>query len=86
MPETNPYDKDLIPVDGKEGWYRDPYSNAIVNCNKSEYDKYMEAYNRRSQKDENLSSLQVEVDGLKSDIKDIKRLLQIIANGDKNDS
>ena len=24
MAQTNPYDPDLIPVEGKDGWYRDP--------------------------------------------------------------
>ena len=32
---------ELIPVEGKDGWYRDPQTNAIVNTNQSEYDKYM---------------------------------------------
>ena len=39
--------KDLIPVDGKEGWFRDPNTNAIINANQSEYDKYMATYNKR---------------------------------------
>mgnify|MGYP001498679052 CR=1 FL=1 len=34
----------LIPVEGKDGWYRDPDSNAIVNANTSDYDKYMATY------------------------------------------
>ena len=37
----------LIPVEGKEGWFRDPSSNAIVNGNQSDYDKYMASYNKR---------------------------------------
>ena len=41
-----PYSPDLIPVKGKDGWYRDPESNAVVNCNKTEYDDYMAAYNK----------------------------------------
>ena len=45
-----PYSPDLIPVKGKDGWYRDPESNAVVNCNKTEYDDYMTAYNKRMAK------------------------------------
>ena len=37
----------LIPVEGKDGWFRDPDSNAIVNANTSDYDKYMATYNKR---------------------------------------
>ena len=84
MAQTNPYDPYLIPVEGKDGWYRDPYSNAIVNCNKSEYDKYMAAHEKRTKKDESFSTLQDEVKGLKSELSDIKRLLHIIANGDQS--
>ena len=42
--------ENMIPVDGHDGWYRDPSSNAIVNANMDEYDKYMASYNRRKQK------------------------------------
>ena len=42
----------LIPVEGKEGLYRDPSSNAIVKkASVDEYDKYMASYNKR-QKEE----------------------------------
>ena len=49
-----PYSPDLIPVKGKDGWYRDPESNAVVNCNKTEYDDYMAAYNKRKQRMQSL--------------------------------
>ena len=43
--------ENLIPVEGKEGLYRDPSSNAIICGNDDEYDKYMASYNKR-QKEE----------------------------------
>ena len=70
------FKEDLIPVDGHDGWFRDPDSNAIVNCNKSAYEEYMASYNKRAKKENEFSTLQKDVDGLKSDICDIKSLLQ----------
>lgn len=70
----NNFDK-LIPVDGKEGWYRDPSSNAIVNANSSDYDKYMASYNKRQAEEIEKRALQNEVSALKSEMGDIKALL-----------
>ena len=74
---------DLIPVDNRDGWYRDPASNAVVNCNKSQYDQYMASYNKRENKEKAFTTLQKEVSGLKSDISDMKSmLLQLVENKD----
>lgn len=78
-------DEKLIPVDGKEGWYRDPKSNAILNANFDEYDKYMAAYNRRQMERQKQLSLQDEVSELKSDMNAIKALLlTLVQNQSKN--
>jgi hypothetical protein len=66
---------DLIPVDKKEGWFRDPDSHAVVNCNKSQYDQYMASFNKREKKEKQFTSLQTDVDALKSDISDMKNML-----------
>ena len=81
-----PFKEDLIPVEGREGWFRDPDSNAIVNCNQSEYDNYMSAYKRRETKEKKLTTLQDEVSELKSDIGEIKNLLKSLLHGDNNAS
>ena len=74
---------DLIPVDNRDGWYRDPASNAVVNCNKSQYDQYMASYNKRENKEKAFTTLQKEVSGLKSDISDMKSmLLQLVEKKD----
>ena len=86
-PEDNiqPFKEDLIPVDGKEGWYRDPDSNAIVNCNQTQYEQYMASYAQREKQQEKFDTLQSEVSELKSDISDIKELLKL-AIGEKNNA
>ena len=72
---------------GKDGWYRDPESNAVVNCNKTEYDDYMAAYNKRMAKDAKFEALQTDVDAVKLDLNEIKSLLkQIIVNGENHAS
>jgi hypothetical protein len=73
MKELN--EEKLIPVEGKEGWYRDPSSNAIVSASQSDYDKYMASYNRRQKDLTEKKALQKEVSELKSDMNDIKSLL-----------
>ena len=32
---------ELIPVEGKSGFYRDPESTAVINCDKKAYLDYM---------------------------------------------
>ena len=70
----------LIPVEGKDGWFRDPDSNAIVNANTSDYDKYMATYNKRQKEISEKKALQNHVSELKSEISEIKSLLKTLAN------
>jgi len=72
------FKSDLIPVENREGWFRDPDSHAIVNCNKSQYDQYMASYNKRENKEKAFTTLQKEVSGLKSDISDMKSMLLLL--------
>lgn len=75
--------ENLIPVDGREGWYRDPESNAILNGNVSEYDKYMASYNKRQKEEMEKKALQNEVSALKSEMGDIKALLLTLVQNQK---
>ena len=78
-----PFKDGLVPVQGRDGWFRDPDSNAIVNCNKTQYDEYMAAYNKRRRKEQKFETLQTDVDALKSDISDMKSmLLQLVEKKD----
>ena len=69
--------KRFIPVEGDEnkGFYRDTESNAIVMTDGDEYSKYMLSYNERQRKKTEFTSLQNQVNALKSDVTDIKSLL-----------
>ena len=70
----------LIPVEGKDGWFRDPDSNSIVNANTSDYDKYMATYNKRQKEISEKKALQNDVSELKSEISEIKSILKTLAN------
>lgn len=59
----------MIPVEGHRGLYRDENSNAIINCNKSEYDDYILL---KSKKKLELK----EVEELKKEIEELKLLLK----------
>jgi len=69
--------KRFIPVEGDEnkGFYRDTESNAIIMTDGDEYSKYMQSYNERQRKKTEFTSLQNQVNALKSDVTDIKSLL-----------
>ena len=73
--QIQPFKDDLIPVENRDGWFRDPESNAVVNCNKTQYEQYMASYNKREKKEKQFTSLQTDVDALKSDISDMKNML-----------
>ena len=74
----------MIPVEGHDGWYRDPSSNAIVNASQSDYDKYMASYNRRQKDKSDKETLQKEVSQLKSEMGDIKALLLTLVQNQNN--
>jgi hypothetical protein len=61
----------MLPVKDHRGLYRDESTNAILNCNNSEYDQYLKLKNQKL-------SQQKEIDELKNDINEIKNSLKII--------
>lgn len=74
-----------IPVKGDEnrGLFRDKDSNAVLLRDKDIYDKYMQSYSERQRKKNEFTTLQTEVNELKSDVSDIKSLLiQLIKKGE----
>ena len=57
-------------------------SGAIVNSNKSEYDKFMEVSKRKHKEKQEMDKLKDEVNDMKSDIQEIKSLLISMAKND----
>jgi hypothetical protein len=70
---------ELIPVKDNVGLSRDPQTNAIVNCNKSQYDNYMRLREQKEKEKENYYNLEEEILKVKDDIAEIKNLLKKMA-------
>lgn len=66
----------MIPVKGHPNLYRDEESGAIVNCDNTSYNQYVNSLsNRKTQRRE--------LDEMKKDIEEIKFLLKEIINGSR---
>jgi len=63
--------QELIPVEGHTHLGRDPHSNAIVNMDKQGYQAYIQARNRNSRKEEEITELRAEIDELKSMMREL---------------
>jgi hypothetical protein len=70
---NNHYDRDLIPVEGNSTLKRDSYSSAIINTDKSAYEKYILLKEQKTKERE-------EIDSLKSELAEIRTMLaQLVA-------
>ena len=67
-------------VEGFSSLVRDTNSNAIVNVNKSEYQLYMSRYNARERQSDVLRDTVKEINTLKQELFEIKKLLKEIKN------
>jgi flagellar motility protein MotE (MotC chaperone) len=63
----------MIRVEGHKNLYRDEKSGAIVNCDTTSYNQYLNSLNRRDVQ-------RKELDQMKSDIDEIKELLKELLN------
>jgi hypothetical protein len=66
---------DYLKVESDTSLYRDVKTNAIVNQNKSEFDKFMKLSEKRYKEKMEMKKLKDDVDDMKSDIEEIKNLL-----------
>jgi len=65
-----------LQVEGFASLVRDTNSNAIVNVNKSEYQLYMSRYKTREKQGDELRDTIKEINTLKSELFEIKKLLK----------
>ena len=70
--------KDYIKVESDTSLARDMNTNAIINKNKSEYDKFMNISRKKYEEKIKFNELKSDVDLLKTDISEIKSLLKQI--------
>tara|TARA_B100000902_G_scaffold252323_1_gene238717 strand:- start:210 stop:440 length:231 start_codon:yes stop_codon:yes gene_type:complete len=72
----------FLKVDSDTSLYRDVSTNAIVNQNKGEFDKFMKLSEKKYKEKMEMKKLKDDVEGMKSDIQEIKSLLLSIAKND----
>ena len=69
---------ELIPVEGKSGFYRDPESTAVINCDKKAYSDYMKRKKISKAKSNELNKMKEDLDNVKGELGEIKGLLSTL--------
>ena len=69
-----------IPVQDAEKWFRDSRTGSLTCADQDTYNKYMAARKSEEVKKQKFEALQNDVSLLKSDMSEIKSLLQKLAN------
>ena len=67
-----------LKVESEDSLVRDVDSNAIVNQNQSEFDKFLELSQRKYQEKKKFDDMRSDLDSLKEDMNEIKTLLRNI--------
>ena len=66
----------LIPIEGKDGYFRDTHSKAVINKNANDFNTYMTNRKKLTSDKQRIDTIETELDGIKSDLSDIKMILQ----------
>ena len=70
--------KNLTPVEGSSGLYRDSESTSIINRDKKAYLAYMQRKKEAEKKNSELDQMKEDLDNVKSELGDIKSLLSTL--------
>ena len=71
---------DYLNVQGHSGLVREKSSGAIINTNRSEYEEYMQRVRLAEEKETTLSQHTAEINNIKNEMQEIKRLLMQLVN------
>ena len=71
---------DYLKVENENSLVRDLNSNAIINTNRSDYDKFLSLSQKKSQEKKEYDDLKSDVKSLKDDMSEIKSLLKSIVD------
>ena len=72
--------ENYIKVKSDVSLVRDVNSNAIVNQNKDEFDRFLELSQRKYEEKRKIDNMRSDLDSLKEDMNEIKTLLRNIMN------
>ena len=70
--------ENYLKVESDTSLVRDMNTNAIINQNKSEYDKFLNISRKKYEEKIKFDNLKSDVDSMKTDISEIKNLLKQI--------
>ncbi len=69
---------DYIKVDSDSNLVRDTNNHAIINNNKTEFDKFLKLSERKYKEKKEFENLKSDVNSMKTDLEEIKSLLKSI--------
>ena len=69
---------ELIPVEGKSGFYRGSEATASINCDKKAYSDYMKRKKITKAKSNELDKMKEDLDNVKGELGEIKGLLSTL--------
>ena len=72
--------ENYLKVESEDSLVRDVDSNAIVNQNQSEFDKFLELSQRKYQEKKKFDDMRSDLNSLKQDMDEIKTILRNIMN------
>lgn len=72
---------DYIKVAGHDGLVRDRATGAIVNTNRADFDAYIARRDVAQRRQEQIDRHEEDITSMRSDISDIKQMLQILLRG-----
>ena len=72
---------DNYKINGNRDLARDPDTNAIVNVNSLDYERYIAMRNAKNQKNKVVDNIEEDLNDLRGEINEIKSLLKELVNG-----
>lgn len=73
----------MYKVKGYADLQRDPHTNAIINMNNLDHEKYVTRRAVKTEENQKVQSIEQEVANIKDDISEIKSLLKELLNGSR---
>ena len=67
---------DMLPIEGKDGYFRDTRSNAIINKNANDFNMYVTNHKKLSSDKDRINDIENELGNIKGDLGDIRLMLQ----------
>lgn len=71
---------DYLKVKGHTHLYRDPKTNSIVNKNATAYNEYVSRRESKTEENQKIQKLEIDVANMSADISEIKNLLRSLLN------